>query len=353
MGINLEVAIGRSLEERGVSRVEKVENAIKHSLTAMPAVTASGKLLSPVYVMLKEGNKEAAAGCFGPIAQRSIFKHPNIFVKAHISAIMNKSRTQEYFRDVLFPIAPNHFLLLCDFSTLFQDEETFNAANIKAIDFTKKTISPKTSGMIQPLDVFFKRQIKHFLKKFQDRVRLEFLNECQLSKRDNILKMILLAVHQFQAECFESMISFAFHKCGYILQRPPRFETSAKVCFPTVFENCQIFDDSGVQCKNLFFIKCASSFVAAENQVGGFSVAETVLLISSRKAQLRTYFGLPVHHTALSFRSFAEFARYHGTGITVMSSSALFMPATTTHLVHGNVHESIFGHKTRESMVGI
>uniref|UniRef100_A0A1B0CYV5 DDE-1 domain-containing protein n=1 Tax=Phlebotomus papatasi TaxID=29031 RepID=A0A1B0CYV5_PHLPP len=195
MGINLEVATGRTLEIQGANKVERIvqaENAVKHSLTIMPAVTASGKIISPLYVMLKEPHKDAYTGIFGSQVEKKMFKHENIFVKAHSSAVMNKTRTKEYFQDLLFVHAPNDFL-----------------------------------------------QFKHFLKKCQNRIRLENLEECSIAKRDNLLKLISLAMHQFQAPVFKPMIQYAFFKCGYVLERPPRFQTPSDLCFPTTqFENC-------------------------------------------------------------------------------------------------------------------
>lgn len=102
---------------------------------------------------------------------------------------------------------------------------------------------------------FFNRQFKQFLRKFQDRIRVERVN-LRLSKRDNILKLYSLTFHQFQAKCFESMMKYAFYKPGYIQDSPERFETPASICFPRKFQKCQIRVD-GDNCNALFFIRCA------------------------------------------------------------------------------------------------
>jgi hypothetical protein len=230
-------------------------NALQHSCTIMPAITAAGSLLSPLYVCMKETNPEADQGRFGPGVARTMFAHPNIHVVANKSAIMNKQRTMEYFRDVLFPNAPGNFLLLCDSTNLFQDDEMINSVKPASTTFVKKVIPPKATGLIQPLDLFFNRQFKHFVRKVQDRIRVERV-PLRLPKRDNILKLYSLTMHQFQAECFVDMIRYSFFKAGYVLERPPRFETPVSVCFPRNFENCQKIE-GGQRCSDLFFIPCA------------------------------------------------------------------------------------------------
>ena len=258
MGINLEVVSGRTLEvqgEKAVIKCVQTPNAMQHSSTVMPAITAAGELLSPLYICMKEANQEASQGRFGPQVEQTMFRHPNIHVVANTSAIMNKPRTMEYFRDVLFPNAPNNFLLICDSTKLFKDDEMIESVKPVNTTFLKKVIPPKATGLIQPLDLFFNRQFKHFVRKFQDRIRVESIG-LRLSKRNNILKLYSLTVHQFQAECFVDMIKYSFFKAGYILERPPRFETPATVCFPRTFQNCQK-DIEGEQCNALFFIRCA------------------------------------------------------------------------------------------------
>jgi hypothetical protein len=173
------------------------------------------RTFSPLYVCMKEANPEADQGRFGPGVAQTMFAHPNIHVVSNKSAIMNKQKTREYFRDVLFPNAPDNFLLLCDSTSLFKDDEMIDSVKPISKTFVKKAIPPKATGLIQPLDLFFNRQFKHFVRKVQDRIRIEGV-DLRLPKRDNILKLYSLTMYHFQAECFADMIRYSFFKAGYV-----------------------------------------------------------------------------------------------------------------------------------------
>jgi len=59
-----------------VARVQS-KNALTHSYTIQPIISAEGRLLSPLYVVLQEAN-----GQFGPNVQRTMLKPINLFVEA-------------------------------------------------------------------------------------------------------------------------------------------------------------------------------------------------------------------------------------------------------------------------------
>lgn len=67
-GFNLELRFGRTLAQKGVKKVEVIAqslSALTHSYTIMPVMSAAGKLLSPLFILLKEPN-----GCF---PQKGVF----------------------------------------------------------------------------------------------------------------------------------------------------------------------------------------------------------------------------------------------------------------------------------------
>ena len=48
-----------------------------HSYTIQPLISGDGKLLSPLFVVLKE-----QSGQFGPIVEANLFRPENVYVKA-------------------------------------------------------------------------------------------------------------------------------------------------------------------------------------------------------------------------------------------------------------------------------
>ena len=71
---------GRTLAIEGKRQVKCVVQSISpttHRYTIQPTISADGKLLSPLYLVLKE-----PSGKFGPIVQETIFQPINVFVAA-------------------------------------------------------------------------------------------------------------------------------------------------------------------------------------------------------------------------------------------------------------------------------
>jgi len=65
-GFELEMHAGRTLDTQGVKKVEIIaqsKSALTHSYTIMPTVTASGKLLEPLYMVLREDSGKFYMKC--------------------------------------------------------------------------------------------------------------------------------------------------------------------------------------------------------------------------------------------------------------------------------------------------
>jgi len=76
----LKIHSDRTLTTQDVKTVETVvqsQSAITNSYTIMPAISASGQLLSPLYLVLKE-----TSGSFGPRVEEILFRSANVFIAA-------------------------------------------------------------------------------------------------------------------------------------------------------------------------------------------------------------------------------------------------------------------------------
>ena len=94
-GFNLEMYSGRTLATKGVKNVEAVVqhvNALTHSYTIQPVISADGDLLSPMMLVLKE-----QTGKLGPIVSKNVFRPKNIFIEASTSAKFSKYLMKTWF----------------------------------------------------------------------------------------------------------------------------------------------------------------------------------------------------------------------------------------------------------------
>lgn len=78
-GFQLEMHSGRTLAFEGEKRVECLVQSITsttHSYTIQPTVSADGKLLSPLFLVLKE-----PSGKFGPTVENTLFRPDNVYIE--------------------------------------------------------------------------------------------------------------------------------------------------------------------------------------------------------------------------------------------------------------------------------
>lgn len=79
-GFQFEIHSGRTLTVEGTKQVECVVESVSsttHSYTIQPTINAEGKLLSPLFIILKETKGE-----FGPIVEKNLFRPDNVFLVA-------------------------------------------------------------------------------------------------------------------------------------------------------------------------------------------------------------------------------------------------------------------------------
>ncbi len=157
------------------------------------------------------------------------------------------------FLDSFLPSMDNKTLLLLDSWTGQSDQKMFEdlLTGDKQINILK--IPPKTTSLIQPLDVYFFRQWKIMARKFFERVLLDNI-DLDLKQRNNTIKLHSLIHNQLSSPRFQPMIKYAWFKAGYLAQDPGRFDNVSKVCFKFIDSVC--FEDNS-QCSEGVFIVCS------------------------------------------------------------------------------------------------
>ena len=103
------------------------------------------------------------------------------------------------------------------------------------------------------MDVYFFRQWKIFARKIHERVLLDGI-DINLKDRNNIIKMQSLIHNQLSSPRFVDMIKYAWHRSGYLSERPRCFQNVLQVCFNLTSGSC--FQDCS-QCSEGIFLKCS------------------------------------------------------------------------------------------------
>jgi hypothetical protein len=250
-GFNKEIHSGRTLEFKGVRHVEATvqsTSATTHSYTIQPTISKDGKLLSPLFVVLQE-----PTGSFGPRVLQTLFKAPNIYVRASTSGKLTKEELKIWFKDVFFPAVGERSVLLVDSWTTYKDRAMIQNVTPEDKEIEILTIPPSTTSLVQPLDKYGFRLWKNFVRKFSDRVILDNI-EVDLFQRNNILKLQSLVHNQFSSPRFENVFKYSWFASGYTETHPGNFENPVEYCFKTSDKSCSRLD---LQCNDVSFILCS------------------------------------------------------------------------------------------------
>lgn len=146
-----------------------------HSYTAQYTITLDGSLIGKVFLCMQEINEK-----FGPRVQETVnslaeeFK--NVVVTCSKSGKLSTPIYQDYLRKIVAPyVGENGFMLMVDswtgqtnlemYDEIFVDSESLPTCTVKVIP-------GKCTSMCQPLDVYFYRQVKIFIKTMQNNVIL-------------------------------------------------------------------------------------------------------------------------------------------------------------------------------------
>ncbi|XP_036138898.1 uncharacterized protein LOC118644430 [Monomorium pharaonis] len=192
-GFQLEFHSGCTLAPKFIKNVESIvqsTSATTHSYTIQPTISADGRLLSPLFIVLKE-----ITGTFSPRVQETLFNASNIFVTASKSGKLTSNHVKTWLKEVFFPNVGPQSVLLLDSWSGHCPKIVSETKPDSATDIVFLTIPAGTTGKIQPLDVYGFRLWKNFIKYFSDTIMLLDL-ALDLHNRNNILKLQSLTHHQ-------------------------------------------------------------------------------------------------------------------------------------------------------------
>ena len=202
VGINLEVVGHRTLtyvgEQSTWGSVRSASNT-SHSYTIQSTIALNGTVFGPLYICLK-----GPSGHLSERVKRNLFNAKNIVLTCSKSGKLTSSLLT-YWRDhCLIPNISSKALLLIDsFSTYANPEIYRNLTN-----FEYPTIPPKTTSIIQPLDIYYDRQYKIIVRRIYDHVRLDNIS-INMAERNNIIKLHSLVHSQMSSKIFQPMIKYA------------------------------------------------------------------------------------------------------------------------------------------------
>lgn len=158
--------------------------------------------------------------------------------------------------------------VLCLDSWTGQTKKTFDNVNLEGKDVNISTIPARTTGMIQPLDVYGFRPWKNFLKHFSDLIIL-YGFDVNLDARNNVLKLQSLIHNQFSSARFVNMFKYAWYKSGYIQEKPPKWKTPVQYCFKNCDMSCKYCEDNAfIRCAWCTHYMCLTHFFDPSNKSG-------------------------------------------------------------------------------------
>ena len=160
IGINLEVVGHRTLtyvgEQSTWDSVRSLSNN-SHSYTLQSTITWNGTVFDPLYVCLKE-----PSGHLSERVKRNLFYAKNIVLTCSKSGKLTSSLVAYWHDHCLIPNISLKVLLLIDsFPTHANPEIIYR----NLTNFEYRIIPPKTTSIIQPIDIYYNRQYKIMVRR--------------------------------------------------------------------------------------------------------------------------------------------------------------------------------------------
>ena len=139
-----------------------------------------------------------------PDVQAKMFQPSSVVITCSKSGKLTKSFVH-YWRDkVLAVVVHKKCLLLSDAWPGQGDKEIY-----KKVSGCKRLFVPKkTTDQIQPLDIFYNRQMRSIIRHAYDRVMVNQL-PISMSTRDNIIRLVPLTHSQLSSKIFHGLVRYA------------------------------------------------------------------------------------------------------------------------------------------------
>ena len=245
-GLEIEMVGNRTLSFKGekttLGKVRSIHNT-SHSYTVQFITSLSGEQIGKCYLCLKENN-----GRMSENIKKDLFRASNVTVTCSKSGKLTSSLVEYWIQNVLKPaVGDEKVLLLLDVWGGQTDPALYSTMKHLRLEIIPK----KTTSMIQPLDLTFNRQYKRLVRTIYDHVRLYDLN-CNLSQRNNIIKLTSLCYNQICSKKFLPMHRYSWFQGGYLEKDPGPFDNVEELCF-----RFRDFDCHEKSCANIPLIQCS------------------------------------------------------------------------------------------------
>jgi hypothetical protein len=224
------------------------KNASTHSYTVQPTISLDGKQVGPILLCLQEPK-----GKLGEGVKNKLFKPSNVVITCSASGKLTSSLVAYWRDNCLLPSIGGKCLLLSDSWSAQNDMSLYDKANCQNKHIKRIQIPQKTTSDLQPLDVYYNRQMKNFIKRIYNRVALDEI-PIHMYERNNIIKIVSLVHNQLSAPIFRQMIRYSWYASGLSKTDPTPFFNINEVCFPpiTSHEECSVDN-----CDDAVLITCA------------------------------------------------------------------------------------------------
>lgn len=210
----------------------------------------SGALNPQIFIVLQEKD-----GKFGPLVERNLFRHPEIYVQSNTSGKVTKELLKEWFIEVFFQSFTSKSLLLLDSYSGHKDLDAIRQSLPRGKQFDVAQISPGITGFCQPLDVYFFRSYKSFHRRLSDYINYH-RGDIKLHERNIGLKLQAVTHFQFRSPRFHKFIQYGWVKSGLLenFDHLNRFDDPIHFCFDQTFITNQC---TASNCDEICFIQCS------------------------------------------------------------------------------------------------